>query len=171
MSAISVRGALAGVCAIALAFASAPSFAASPVTPTGQNGNAQTFNSDGTANTRLGAGSVVTATPVTNTTTACAASTVTTGGTAVTFVTGATKGGFIINGLTAAQQGIGAAENAYVDITGATPGSTEAAANGTTVAIGPNQAPAGSISWPASASITIKVNAATSGHKLTCVQW
>ena len=59
MSAISVRGALAGVCALALVLASAPSFAASPVTPTGQNGNAQVINSDGTAQTRLGAGSAI----------------------------------------------------------------------------------------------------------------
>lgn len=107
-----------------------------------------------------GGGSSVT--PVAGTT-----STITTGGTAVTLATGPTTGGYITNPPNLASQGISAAENAYVSLVG-TPGSTDTNANGTTTVLVPGQ----TFSLPGLASgVTIKANAATSGHKLTVVVW
>ena len=111
-------------------------------------------------------GSVTTATPVNNTAAACAAASITTGGTAVTFVSGATKGGYITNPPTAAGQGLTTSENLYVDMV-ASPGSTDANGNGTTVILVPGQ----TFTWPALGSATIKANAATSTHKATCEAW
>jgi hypothetical protein len=113
-----------------------------------------------------GLGSLTT-TPLAVTPGAGTTATITTGGTAVTLVSGPLNGGYIINPLNLAAQGIGAAENAYVDPVG-TPGSTDANANGTTVLLTPGQIY--SIP-PLAAATTIKANAATNGHKLTVVKW
>jgi hypothetical protein len=95
------------------------------------------------------------------------ASTITTGGTAVTLFTGPINGGYIANPINAASQGISVAENAYVDPVG-TPGSTDAAANGTTMLLEPGQ----TFSLPVfGVGVAFKANAATSGHKLTVVVW
>jgi len=94
-------------------------------------------------------------------------STIVTGGTAVTLVTGPVSGGYITNPANASAQGISVAENAYVNPVG-TPGSTDAAANGTTVLLQPGQ----TYYIPAiSAGRVVKGNAATSGHLLTVVTW
>jgi|SRR6185312_4360267 len=98
---------------------------------------------------------------------ALALSVVATGGTAVVAITGPISGGYIANPPNAASQGIGAAENLYVDMVG-TPGSTDATGNGTTSVLG-NGA---SFTLPAlAAGVTVKVNAATSGHKFTGTVW
>lgn len=89
---------------------------------------------------------------------------VTTGGTAVTALSTVANGCTITNPLTAGDEGIGAAEPLLIDPTGA---AATAAANGTTIAL-----PAGS-SWsciPYSGK-AVSVNAATSGHKFSVVQW
>jgi hypothetical protein len=93
---------------------------------------------------------------------------VTTGGTAVTVISGPCNGAFITNPANAARQGgIAAAEPIYVDMV-ATPGSTDAAANGTTTAIDPGQ----SFTVPPLASgVNVKVNAATSLHKFSVEKW
>lgn len=96
-------------------------------------------------------------------------STVTAGGTAIIAVTGPANGCAITNPPNAASQGIGTAENAYVNPTGATPGSTDGAANGTTILLAPNT------TWNCPGAVfpgqTVLVNAATSGHKLTVLVW
>ena len=96
-----------------------------------------------------------------------AANSVTTGGTAVTVLTGPIAGGTIANPLSAAAQGIGAAENLYISFVG-TPGSTDAApGNGTLILV-----PGASYSLPALADgVTLKANAATSAHKFTAFSW
>ena len=98
------------------------------------------------------------------------ASAITNGGTAVAAIIGPCNGGYIINGVNATQQGgIGAAEALYIDPTQA-PGSTDGAANGTAQPL-----PATGGTWMVSAAIpagqTIYANAATTGHKFTCVIW
>lgn len=92
--------------------------------------------------------------------------TIVTGGTAVTVVTGPVNGGYIVNPLNTAAQGV-TAENAYIDPV-ASPGSTDAAANGTT-----NILQAGQVYTipPLQTGSVVKANAATSGHKLTVVVW
>ena len=96
------------------------------------------------------------------------ASVVTSGGTAVVAVLAVPagiNGGFITNPLYAADQGIATAENLYVDITGNTPGSTAGSGNGTTVALSPGQ------TYPLVPGQTtaVLVNAASPGHKFTCI--
>jgi hypothetical protein len=92
-----------------------------------------------------------------------AASLVTTGNNAVTAVAANPNGGFITNPITAADQGIGAAETLYVNaVTAAT-----LAGNGTTFALAPGQ------TWtiiPGQTTPT-SVNAVTSGHKFSVVSW
>ncbi len=93
-------------------------------------------------------------------------STIVTGGTAVVLVTGPCNGGYITNPPNTAAQGV-TAENVYVDPVAA-PGSTDAAANGTTTLLVPGQ----SFTLPAlAAGQFVRGNAATSGHKLTVVVW
>lgn len=93
--------------------------------------------------------------------------TITTGGTAVTVLTGPISGGTISNPLTAAGQGIGAAENLYISFVG-TPGSTDATAVGGTLTL----VPGASYSLPALATgVTLKANAATSAHRFTAFSW
>lgn len=95
------------------------------------------------------------------------AAVVTTGGTAVVAVLGPTVGGFITNPLTAASQGLGSAEELFLDMVTA-PGSTDSAANGTTSALQPGQ----TFTLPAlSVGIKVYVNAASSGHKFTVNKW
>jgi len=95
------------------------------------------------------------------------ASSITTGGTAVNVVTGLINGGYILNPLTAAAQKIVTAENLYIDFIN-TPGSTDANGNGTTLDLQPGQGYA----LPAIASgVTLKANAATSGHSFTIFVW
>jgi hypothetical protein len=109
-----------------------------------------------------GSGGVTNVTPA-----AATADHITTGGTAVTAIAGPISGGFIVNPLNATAQGIGAAENLYIDMVG-TPGSTDAAAHGTTSLLSAGQ----SFTLPPVASgVNVKVNAATSGHKFTIVVW
>lgn len=92
------------------------------------------------------------------------ASEVATGGTSVVVASGPIAGGYLTNPESDAAQGV-TAENLYVDPVG-DPGSTDAAANGTTTSLAPGQTyqipalPTGS---------SLKVNAASSGHKFTAV--
>lgn len=96
-----------------------------------------------------------------------AASEVTTGGTAVVALSGPIGGGFVTNPPNAASQGIGAAENLYLDMVG-TPGSTDADGNGTTVTLVPGQ----TFVLPSLATgVSVRVNAATSGHKFSVTKW
>lgn len=95
------------------------------------------------------------------------ASTITTGGTAITAITGPITGGYVTNPPNLASQGIAAAENAYLDMVG-TPGSTDSAGNGTTTILTPGQ----TFSLPSLATgVTVKLNAATTGHKFTIEVW
>jgi hypothetical protein len=99
--------------------------------------------------------------------TAATVSVVATGGTAVTVLTGPINGGVIINPPNAAAQDIALAESLYISMVG-TPGSTDATANGTTIVL----AAGASFTLPALATgVTVKANAATSGHKFTAIDW
>jgi hypothetical protein len=92
---------------------------------------------------------------------------ITTGGTAVTVLTGPISGGTISNPLTAAGEGVVVAENLYISFVG-TPGSTDAAAHGGTLTL----VPGAFYSLPALATgVTLKANAATSGHLFTAFSW
>jgi len=98
---------------------------------------------------------------------AALATAIVTNGVAITVVTGPINGGFVANPLNAAAQGLGAVENAYLDMVG-TPGSTDATAIGTTYLLSPGQ----SFNLPALASgVNVKINAATAGHKFTVNVW
>ena len=99
--------------------------------------------------------------PMKVTPSALTTATVVTGGTAVTLICGPINGGWLKNGDNASMQGIAQAENFYVDAVG-TPGSTDAAANGTTVALQPGQP--FTIPALANSGVCLKGNAATSGH-------
>jgi hypothetical protein len=110
------------------------------------NGNAQTKNGPLTAS--AGTNSIVT-----------------TGQTAVVAVTGPCTSGFILNPYNAAAQGIAVAETLYVDPV-ASPGYTDASANGTCSPLVAGQAYS---FGPMAAGQEIRVNAATSGHKFTVV--
>lgn len=95
------------------------------------------------------------------------ASAIVTGGTAITAVSGPINGGYVTNPSDAAAQGIGVAENAYIDMVG-TPGATDAAANGTTSLLQPGQ----TFALPAlAAGVNVKLNAATAAHAFTVVVW
>jgi hypothetical protein len=94
---------------------------------------------------------------------ACAITTVTTGGTAVIAMAGPDNGFYIVNPLTLGDQGIAAAEPLFVDPVG----TATTAGFGTNTAI----APGNSYSGIPGATGNISVNAATSGHRFTCVRW
>jgi hypothetical protein len=95
------------------------------------------------------------------------ASAIVTGGTAITAFTGPCNGGFITNPPNSASQGIMTAENLYVDMVNV-PGDTDAAGNGTTTILLPAQ----NFTFPSLApGATIKVNAATAGHKFSGEAW
>jgi hypothetical protein len=93
-------------------------------------------------------------------------STVATGGTpviAVLAVPVGINGGYVVNPLTAADQGLGAVEPLYVNIvTNAT-----TSGNGTTIALQAGQ----SFTLVPGQTTAVSVNAATSGHKFTTVWW
>lgn len=73
------------------------------------------------------------------------------------------SGGYIVNPITAADQGIAAAEPLYVNqVTGAT-----LQGNGTTIALQPGQ----SYSVIPNATTPVTVCAASPNHKFTAVQW
>ncbi|HEY8685965.1 MAG TPA: hypothetical protein VIO57_10205 [Chloroflexota bacterium] len=90
------------------------------------------------------------------------------GGTAVVAITGPVRGGYIVNPSAAADQGIGVAESIYVDPVNS-PGSAPGAGNGTAMPLVAGQ------SWTLPCAIpigaTVRVNAASSGHKFTVVIW
>jgi hypothetical protein len=89
------------------------------------------------------------------------------GGTAFAAAVGPLNGGYITNPANAAAQGIGAAENLYIDLT-RPPGATDALANGTTVLITAGQ----TFTIPAiAAGVYVWVNAATTNHAFTLVVW
>jgi len=98
-----------------------------------------------------------------NTPVACATTTVATGGTAVSPLAASANGYYITNPLTATDQGIGSVEPLYLDVTKA----ATTTGNGTNLALQPGQTFYG---IPQS-TVTVSVNAATSGHKFVCVQW
>ena len=82
-------------------------------------------------------------------------------------ISGPINGGFVQNPIDAAGQGIASAENAYLDMVAA-PGGADGAGNGTTAILQPGQP----FFLPALPSgVSVKANAATSGHKLTVVRW
>lgn len=113
-------------------------------------------------NVDIGATEPVRVTPAAGT-----GSSIVTGGTAITVATGPLKGGYVTNPINAAAQGIATAENAYCDPVG-TPGSTDAAAHGTTSPLTVGQ----TYNIPALATGSVlKCNAATSGHNFTVVVW
>ena len=92
---------------------------------------------------------------------------ITTGGTAVVVLTGPCNGGYITNPPNAASQGIVTAESVYVDMVGV-PGDADADGNGTTTILAPGQ----NFTIPSLApGITVQVNAATTGHKLSGEIW
>ena len=94
---------------------------------------------------------------------ACVTTTVVTGGTAVTIITGPLTGGYLVNPATAADQGIGSAENLYVDPIN--PATTTG--NQTNSTLSPGQG----YNFVPMQNSTVTVNAATSGHKFTCARY
>ena len=96
-----------------------------------------------------------------------AATAIVTNNTAIIVVTGPINGGFVANPINAAAQGIGAVENAYLDMVGV-PGATDAAANGTTYLLSPGQS---FTLPPLAAGVNVRVNAASAGHKFTVNVW
>jgi hypothetical protein len=91
------------------------------------------------------------------------ASVVTVGGTPVIAVGANLNGGVITNPYTATDQGIGTAEPLYVNPVGA----ASTSGNGSTFALQPGQ------SWTIISGQTTptSVNAATSGHKFSCISY
>ena len=91
-------------------------------------------------------------------------SSITTGGTAQNALTGPANGCYIVNPLTATDQGVMTAEPLYVDPTGTAATTTASVTN---TALAPGQP------WfcvPYSGK-SVSLNAATSGHKFTIVRW
>jgi hypothetical protein len=94
-------------------------------------------------------------------------STILVGGTAVVAVTGPIYGGFLTNPFSAAAQGVPTAENLYIDMVGV-PGATDATANGTTVLLQPGQ----NFTFPwLAVGVLVRINAATSGHRVSGEVW
>ena len=94
----------------------------------------------------------------------CSTTTIVTGGTATTAINGPYNGFYIYNPPTATGQGIATAEDLFVDTTNA----ATTTGNGTNSELVSGQ----SFSWGiGSASNSVSVNAATSGHKFTCERW
>jgi hypothetical protein len=93
--------------------------------------------------------------------------TVVTGGVAVVAVAGPIYGGFLTNPISAAAQGVATAENLYIDMVGV-PGSTDAAAYGTTVILQPGQ----NFTFPwLAVGVLVRINAASSGHRVSGEVW
>lgn len=89
--------------------------------------------------------------------------TIVTGGTAVTVVSGPMNGCYIVNPLSATDQGIAAAEAVYINPVG----TATTTGNGSNTAVQPGQT---YNCIPASLG-PVSANAATSGHKLVVVRW
>lgn len=104
----------------------------------------------------------------THTPAAGTATIITTGGTAVIAITGPVKGGYVTNPEIAADQGISTAEPLYVDPVNP-PGSTAGSGSGTAQTLDPGQNWVLPCAIPA--GVTVRVNAATTGHKFTVVIW
>jgi hypothetical protein len=92
--------------------------------------------------------------------------TIATGGTAIIAITGPVRTGYITNPESNLDQGIEATEQGYVDMVN-TPGSAPGSGNGTATSLDPGQT--WSLPHPIPAGVTVKVNAATAGHKFTVV--
>jgi hypothetical protein len=90
-----------------------------------------------------------------------------TGGTAVTIIAGPCRGGFVSNPAVAAAQGLGSTENLYLDMVN-TPGGSDATANGTTQLLQPGQS---FTIPPLTSRVTVRVNATSSGHRLSGNVW
>lgn len=86
-----------------------------------------------------------------------------TGGAPVVAAPATLNGGYITNPVLASDQGVATAEPLYVDP--ATPPSTQA--NGSTIALQPGD----SYALIPNSSTPVYVNAASSGHKFTCVYY
>jgi hypothetical protein len=86
-----------------------------------------------------------------------------TAGTAVDAIPANQAGGYVVNPLSAADQGLATAEPLYVDPTGA----ATTTANGTTVALQPGQ----SFAVIPNATTTLSVASASASHKFTAVCW
>lgn len=109
----------------------------------------------------LVAGAAVAQTPLTPL--AGTTKTIVTGGTAVTIVTGPVKGCYVTNPTSATDEGIGAAENAFVDPTK----TATTLGNGTNVTLVPGQ----SYYCPPGMTTNLSANALTNSHALTVVVW
>jgi hypothetical protein len=106
---------------------------------------------------------------------ACPNAITTVGASAVAAITtnaagGTINGGFIYNPPTATAQGIGSAENLFIDITGNSPTNAESAANGTVADIAPGQSFPLPLP-PLKSGVTVMVNASTNGHKFSETCW
>lgn len=90
------------------------------------------------------------------------------GGQAVVAIIGPVSGGYIVNPESAADQGISAVEQLFVDPV-ASPTSASGSGNGTASSLDAGQP------WTLPCAIpdgvTVRVNAATAGHKFTVVVW
>lgn len=87
-----------------------------------------------------------------------------TGGTAIVVATGPINGGWVTNPASSTDQGISAAENAYLDMVG-TP---VLVGNGTTETLYPGQ----NFTLPAlAAGVDVMLNAATAGHSFSGEVW
>jgi hypothetical protein len=87
-----------------------------------------------------------------------------TGGVSLVALPAGCYGGFIVNPLTDADQGLGTAEALFIDPID----ECGLAGNGTTIRLEPGE------SWQVPApksTLAVWVNAATSGHKFTAVYW
>ena len=94
-------------------------------------------------------------------------STIVSGGTAIIAVTGPIYGGFLTNPFSAAAQGVATAENLYIDMVGV-PGASDATANGTTVLLQPGQ----NFTFPwLAVGVLVRINAASSGHRVSGEVW
>jgi hypothetical protein len=97
-----------------------------------------------------------------------AANTVTQGGQAVVAIVGPVNGGFIYNPPDATAQNIMTAENINVDMT-TPPLAGDASGYGTTSVIATGQT--FTVPSPLAPGVQVWINAATSGHRFTCVVW
>ena len=93
--------------------------------------------------------------------------TVVSGGVAITVASGPINGGFVMNPASSSGQGISASENVYLDMVNS-PGSVDSAGNGTTMVLSAGEV----FSLPSlGGGVIVRVNAATSGHKLAGEVW
>jgi len=85
-------------------------------------------------------------------------------GTAVPVAPANVSGGYIVNPLSAVDQGLGSAEPLYVDVVGACAATQ---GNGTIVSLAPGQ----EFDLPPGLANQVWANAVSSGHKFTCVYY